>query len=180
MPQVTHSAGNVLPSGACSLRARAGGGRLLLSLCAVLSCKQVNTLEGSLGEILDLEFTGVEVSITEKAVIVGYWRPKGEGRDIVFKLVAYKVWSEVVPGESIDLGPAPDGAVQAAASRSAADDPVRTYAAIKSGALTLSTAPAIDQPLSGEFRVTLGEGGDAGKGRTAFGKFEVDRVVPGN
>ena len=38
----------------------------------------------------------------------------------------------------------------------------------------------LDQPLAGEFRVTLDEGGDAGKGRTVFGTFQVTRVVPGN
>ena len=57
---------------------------------------------------------------------------------------------------------------------------LKAAAAIKAGRLTLDAIPALDQPVGGEFRVTLGEGGDAGKGRTAFGTFRVLKVAPGS
>ncbi|HEY3447775.1 MAG TPA: hypothetical protein VGK67_15575 [Myxococcales bacterium] len=171
------------------VRTRAGGANrpffaVLAAALAVLAapaCEQPpNTLEGSLGEVIDLEFTEVEVSITEWAIIVGFWKPHGEGRDIVFKLVANKRPDEVVPGQPIDLAPREDGTARATCTRSVAADPIRTYAAIKSGTLNLSAIPVLDRPIAGEYRVTLDEGGDAGKGRTAFGHFNVPRVAPGN
>ena len=122
----------------------------------------------------------MEVSITDGAVIVGYNRPHGEGRDIVFKLVVGQVPAEVVPGTVIDLAPNPDGTARATCTRSVADDPIRTLASIKTGTLTLDAIPELDKAVSGEFRVTLDEGGDAGKGRTAFGTFKVAKVVPGS
>ncbi|MBI5544004.1 MAG: hypothetical protein HY901_08965 [Deltaproteobacteria bacterium] len=153
---------------------------LALAATAPAGCASENALEGSLGEVLDLGFEDVEVSITETAVIVGYHKPHGEGRDIVFKLVSHTVPAEVVPKQVIDLSPAADGSSRAECTRSAADDPIRTFAAIRTGTLTFDAPLVLDQPVGGEFRVTLGEGGDAGKGRTAFGTFRVLRVVPGS
>lgn len=156
---------------------------LVSALCAaaLAGCRKGDdTLEGSLGEVIDLSFDDVEVSITEWNVIIGYHRPHGEGRDIVFKLVANKRPDEVVRGEEIDLAPLPDGTAVASCTRSVADDPIRTFAAIKTGMLKLDRVPEIDGVVGGSFRVTLAEGGDAGKGRTAFGSFRVLKVVPGN
>ena len=138
------------------------------------------SLEGSLTEVLDLNFTTVEVSITDTSIILGYNRAHGDGRDIVFKLVAYTAPTDMTPGQPINLAPAPDGTPRAAATRSVADDPIRNLAAIKTGELTFQAPLELDKPNSGDFRVTLGEGGDAGKGRTAFGNFKVLRVVPGS
>ena len=139
-----------------------------------------NTLEGSLGEVLDLAFVSVEVSLTDTAVIVGYNRPNLEARDIVFKLVANTPPADIVPGQPLDLSAAPDGTPRATVTRSVGEDPIRTLAAIKSGTLTFDGPLALDRGVTGSFRVTLGEGGDAGKGRTAFGTFTVKQVVPGN
>ncbi|MGC4121217.1 MAG: hypothetical protein QM765_42900 [Myxococcales bacterium] len=139
-----------------------------------------NTLEGSLTEVIDLNFTDVEVSITDAQIIVGWWKPHNEGRDIVFKLVANKLPAEVVPGEVIDLSPREDGTARASCTRSVAGDPIRTYANIKSGTLRLNAIPKLDLNVGGEMRVTFDEGGDAGKGRTAFGHFNVLQVKPGS
>lgn len=154
-----------------------------LAAAALAGCEPPpNTLEGSLTEVIDLGFTDVEVSVTgdDRQIIVGYWKPHGEGRDIVFKLVADQRPSEVVPGEAIDLSPREDGTARATCTRSVGGDPIRTYAAIRSGTLRLSAIPALDRRVGGEFRVTLDEGGDAGKGRTAFGRFNVLQVKPGS
>lgn len=153
-----------------------------LAVLAAPACEPPpNTLEGSLTEIIDLGFTDVEVSITDWQVIVGFWRPHApEGRDVVFKLVANQRPDEVVPGQVIDLGPREDGTARATCTRSVGADPIRTYAAIRSGTLMLNAIPTLDQNVGGEFRVTFDEGGDAGKGRTAFGHFNVLQVKPGN
>jgi len=163
------------------VRRHLGRAALVPALLALAGgCSPVNSLEGSLTEVLDLSFTAVEVSITDSAVIIDYYRPNAESRDIVFKLVAQVKPTDVVPGKSIDLGPADDGTARASCTRSVANDPIRNLATIKSGELTLSAVPTLDQPVHGDFRVTLGEGGDAGKGRTAFGNFRVSKVVPGS
>ncbi len=171
MPQVSHTA---RPARTAALG---------LALLALGSCGVTNTLEGSLGEVLDLSFVSVEVSITETAVIVGYNRPsggEGEGRDIVLKLVAETPPVDIVGGKALDLTALPDGTPRATVTRSVADDPIRTLAAIKLGTLTFDGKVELDRPVTGSFRVTLGEGGDAGKGRTAFGTFTVKKVVQGN
>ena len=146
----------------------------------VAACGGSNTLEGSLGEVVDLRFDGVEVSVTDSAVTVGYFRRKGEARDLVFKLVLDSPPGNVVHEIQTDLSPTPDGRPRASVTRSVAEDPIRTYAAIKHGFVRFDGPLELDRPASGELRVTLGEGGDAGEGRTAFGTFSVERVVPGS
>lgn len=159
----------------------AGARRLAAALLAVAAgCGSGNTLEGSLGEILSLDFEEAEVAVTETEVVLSYWRPKGEGRDVVFKLVVNILPGDVVSNQEYELEPLPDGAAFAVCTRAVADDPIHTLAAVRRGRFLLDAAPAVDRPVAGHFRVTLGEGGDAGKGRTAFGDFKVKRVVPGS
>jgi len=167
MPQVRHTG------------ALGALGALLLALAAS-GCAVTNTLEGSLGEVLDLTFVGVEVAITDTAIIVGYNRPNLDARDIVFKLVSETAPKDLVAGQPLDLGPAPNGTPRATVTRSVGDDPIRTLAAIKTGTLSFDGPLELGRGVTGSFRVTLGEGGDAGKGRTAFGTFTVKQVVPGN
>jgi len=172
------------------VRARRGGPRLLVALTLVamcFSCQGANTLEGSLGEVLDLGYTAVEVSVTGYAIIVSYVRPHLTTRDTVFRLVVYIDPTTVVSGRPIDLSPREDGSPRAQVTRSVGGDPIRTLAAIKTGELTLQGSSPdggspvfIDAPINGELRVTFGEGGDAGKGRTAFGQFRTPRVLPGS
>ena len=84
MPQVSE------PTRGAPVRARRGALRMLtaLALSALLACHgNENTLEGSLGEVLDLGFTAVEVSVTNWAIIVSYVRPRLNARDTVFRLV---------------------------------------------------------------------------------------------
>ncbi|MGI5861782.1 MAG: hypothetical protein ACOX6T_06945 [Myxococcales bacterium] len=145
----------------------------------VAACGEANSLEGSLGEVVDLRFDGVEVSVTDAAVSVGYFRRKGEARDLVFKLVLDSPPGSVVHGVRTDLSPMPDGRPRAAVTRSVAGDPIRTFAPIKHGFVRFDGPLEIDRPVSGELRVTLGEGGDAGEGRTAFGTFSVERIERG-
>ena len=48
-----------------------------------------------------------------------------------------------------------DGTARATCTRSVAADPIRTYAAIKSGTLMLNAIPVLDQKVGGEMRVTF-------------------------
>ena len=161
-----------------------GASRFALPLCLLamaLSCSGPDsTLEGSLTELLDVAYTGIEVSVTDWAVILSYVRPHLTARDTVLRLVVYVAPKDVVPGQLIDLSPNEDGSARASVTRAVGGDPIRTLAAIKMGQLTLSAIPEIDKPVSGEWRVTLDEGGDAGKGRTAYGIFRTSAVKPGN
>lgn len=160
---------------------QAGARPLAAALLALAAgCGSSHTLEGSLGEILPLDFEEAEVAVTENEVVLSYWKPKGEGRDVVFKLVVSIRPGDVVPNQEYELEPLPDGTAFAVCTRAVADDPIHTLAAVRRGRFLLDAAPAVDRPVAGHFRVTLGEGGDAGKGRTVFGDFEVERVVPGS
>lgn len=155
-------------------------GYLWLLALALGTCGHATSLDGSLKEILDLHFDSVEVSTTTSDIAVTYYRPNGDGRDVVLKVVGYTKPEDVVPGLPIDLAPAPDGAARGAVTRAVANDSIRTLAAIKRGSLTFDRPLEVGKPVSGNFRVTLGEGGDAGRGRTAFGDFTTPRVVPGS
>lgn len=151
---------------------------VLLGLAA--GCGSGNTLEGSLTEILAMDFKEVEVALTESEVVLSYFKPKDKGRDIVFKLVVNIAPADVVANQEYKLEPLPDGTAFAVCTRAVADDPIHNLAAIRYGVFRLDAAPVVDRPVSGSFRVTFGEGGDAGKGRTAYGDFKVSRVVPGS
>jgi len=153
---------------------------VLALLLAATGCSDPNRLEGSLGEVMDLEFEEVEVARYPDSFSVAYWRPHEDMRDVAFKLVVRVPPTQIVPNTPLELGPAPDGTPRALVTRAVADDPIRTLAEVRHGTLTLNGQPTLDMPLSGSFRVTFGEGGDGGKGRTAFGEFEVERVVPGS
>jgi hypothetical protein len=154
---------------------------LLAAAVAVLApgCGRETSLEGSLGEVVSFGFESVEVAVTSGSVGVSYYRPQGAGRDVVFKLVVAIAPASVPPGQDLDLAPRPDGTPNAVCTRSVGSDPIHTFAAVRVGTFTLDRVPTVDQPVTGSFRVTLGEGGEAGKGRTAFGNFKVARVVPG-
>lgn len=171
MPTLRREPGRT--SGAAGLLAAA-----LLALAA--GCGSGNTLEGSLSEILPMDFKEAEVAITESEVVLSYWKPKGQGRDVVFKLVVNIAPTEVAPNQEYKLDPLPDGTAFAVCTRAVADDPIHSFAAVRYGTFLLDAVPTVDRPVAGHFRVTLGEGGDAGKGRTAYGDFKVGRVVPGS
>ena len=71
---------------------------------------------------------------TNAAIVVGYHRPRGEGRDVVFKLVAYRRPERGPRHQPMDLAPLPGrDSASATCTRAVADDPIRTLAAISSG-----------------------------------------------
>jgi hypothetical protein len=168
MPQVT-------PRAPWSSRPRRGRGRVL-ALVLASSCAQANALEGSLGEIVDLRFTSVEVARGPGALAVRYLEPVGEVQEVVLSLVVTLADEELVAGRPLDIGPAADGTARATLSRVRANDPIRDFAPVRRGTLWLEAVPELGKPTSGEWRVTLGEGG-VGEGRTVTGLFEVDAVV---
>jgi len=174
MPQVSQT----------SSRRRVGSRRApwlaALVLCAAApACPAPNTLEGSLAEVVDLRFDSVELAVTQQALILGYHRKSGEARESVFKLVVAVPPQTVEPGVEIELAPGSDGEPRAVATRAVGEESIRTFAEVRRGRLLLDCYAVVNEPCSGEFRVTLGEGGDAGEGRAAFGSFQVDAVVPG-
>lgn len=140
---------------------------------AFTGCSEANTLEGSLTEILDLDFTDVKAVISDSEVSIRYLRYRGEQgadnpEDVVFKL---SVSGSITSGSELDLSPSLDGTINASVTRSVAEDPVHILAAVKRGTLKVDSLTTTH--IIGSFRVTLDAGGDAGRGRTAFGKFSA-------
>ena len=151
---------------------------LALVALACAGCGPGNTLEGSLGEALDLRFDGVEVQADKATLTVLYQRGTVAPKDVVFKLVVRTAGLKIDPRVTIDLAP-PDAAPLAVATRVVPNDPVHDLPLVKRGQLSLDAAPEAGKPLTGSFRLTFGEGGDAGKGRQALGTFTVTSVVAG-
>jgi hypothetical protein len=153
----------------------------LLAL-ALAACARGNALEGSLSEVVSLKFHDVEVARTDTDLSISYFTWVGDAtlgaRDTVFKLDVYL--SSVIPDAPFDLSPDLDGNRRAEATRAVAEDPIRRYAPLHNGAITFDREVQVGYPTSGTFHVFFAEGGDAGKGRTAYGNFDVPVVVPAN
>ena len=168
-----------MPLTSPSLGARAP----LLALLAWLGagCGTSNTLEGSLSEVVKIGFKQVEVTRTDTQIAVSYFTPVGPAdqgaRDTVFKLTVNL--SSVIAGTPADLTPDLDGNPRAQATRAVADDPVHLFAPLLNGSITFDASPDVEKKTSGSFHVFFGDGGDAGKGRTAYGTFSVAAVVSG-
>ncbi len=155
---------------------------MLAAAAALGSCGRANSLEGSLVEVVTLGFQEVEVARGDTAVSISYFTKTGTadqpGRDIVLRLVVHL--TSVQPNVPFDLAPDLDGNRKAEAVRSVVNDPVHAYAPVVSGAITFDQSPDVEKPASGTFHVFFGDGGDAGKGRTAYGSFTVKSVVAAN
>lgn len=146
---------------------------MALALVALTGCGP-QRLEGSLTELLKLDYQKVEVSGSGDTLAVRFYTPRGSGEDLVLEVAANTSGIDVGPGTQIDLSEqAPSGQQRGELTRNVLNDPRRTLPAIAIGGLTLDTLPQqTGQTITGKFNVTFVECINFGCGRTVFGSFE--------
>lgn len=144
----------------------------LLSLVALGCGAPSPALEGSLTELVALEYDRVEVTRSQDGVelSVAFLRQQATRRDLVLKVTARSsLTGQDVP---IQLGPDAQGVPVGAVHRDVEGDPRREFPAVERGELSLDDNVLPGTRLGGEVRVTFANGTHAAAGRTVFGRFE--------
>jgi hypothetical protein len=157
--------------------------RLAGLLASVAACSPPNTLQGSLGELVDLTFEKVEVQASSNLLLIQYQHtPHGGGLEVPFQLeLTPPPGQPLADGVQLDLSKTDaDGNPLVSTSREAPNDPRHTLPPIKLGTLTLTSNFAPGSTASGQFHILFGTGGDVGEGRTVDGTFSVTAQAPSN
>ncbi len=179
----------------------ARGLALALLLLALTGCGRSRKLEGSLTEILDLTYEGVEATVTPDALAVRFVRAEqcGDGlicrenrcvppictgaacdstvactggTDTVFQLTVDVSDLVLAANIKIDLSePGPRGGQRGVTSRNLIADPRKALPTLEVGRLLLTDEPLSGGRLRGELSVTYIQGIEYANGRTVFGPF---------
>ncbi len=155
---------------------------LVLSLTAGCAAPP-NSLEGSLGALVNLTFQKEEVQVSSSILLIQYqYTPGGGGLEIPFQLeMTPPAGAALAEGTVLDLtGLKPDGTPIVSCTRAFTNDPRTELPPIKNGKLTLTSNFAIGAVASGTFDILFGEGGDVGEGTTLNGTFSTVAVAPTN
>ena len=146
---------------------------LLLAACVIVAgspgcASSPNKLEGSLGDVYDLDFATVDAQLVGSFLVVQYVRAASGGKTI--KMSVDLTGFTVSPGAAISLVEkgatgGPRGTLQRIVEATT-DLPLAT------GSLTLDAVPAPGMHLGGSFGATF----SMPAGRALRGEFGVDRV----
>ncbi len=148
----------------CLLAGCGGGGRVL---------------EGSLAELLPLDYTRAEVAGGAVELTIRFLRPYGTGEDTVLKVAVATADAELTPRTPLDLGQElAGGGPRASVSRHVYEDPDhRTLPRVQRGQLILYKLPSPGGRVQGSLAVTFVQGSEFGSGRTVRGEFDAE-VAP--
>ncbi len=142
-------------------------------IIACVACGPKN-VEGSLGEIVSLNYDQVQAAQTADQVAVTFVRTNGQEQDTVLQVAARLVGINSVANNPINLAETfPDGIQRGALSRNVLNDPRTTFPPLQRGQLLLNGGVVKGQSVSGSFNVTFALGTDAASGRTAFANFKA-------
>lgn len=150
-------------------------------LCALVAtvllsaaCSQGPRVEGSVGELLDLNYEQAEARLSQDELSVRFTVTQGTGQDTILKVTARLKDLTFVSGTPIDLAESlVDGGQRGSVDRSVLDEPSRPFPAIARGSLLVQGTPTAGATVTGEFNVTFVNGTDVYSGRTLFGRFEA-------
>lgn len=145
----------------------------LALLCA--ACGDGNSLEGSLGDEVPLNFTAVSVEVSASALSILYLRDLA-GASVPDKLliITANTAGLTLGAMTIELTEKVASQARGSVSRAVSSDARRDFPPLLRGSITLSGAPTVGNKLSGSFTVTFGPtGGSLGAGKTAFGDFSA-------
>lgn len=151
------------------------------------------TIEGSLGEILDLTYQDIKLGFAGDEIAVRWTRPRGQGEDTVLEVSEKLDGLKVYTGDLVDLaaplpdfaqvdagpdgGVLPDGGVvsqqRGLVTRDVFNDPRKSFPLIDNGFLVLYDVPRDGGTVGGSFSVTFVRCVDFGCGRTVFGDFKA-------
>jgi hypothetical protein len=171
----------------------------LLLAALSLACSPSNSLQGSMGELVSLDFNQVTVKLAQNQLVVSYLETSDGGAlsmpfqlavdapDGGFQANSTFLVSGLAQDGGSDAGTgdgglgdggdaADDGGVVlfAVANRSVATD-TRAYSPIDRGHVDLNQSPVVGQSVSGDFFVvfTYQTDGSLGSGRTVYGNFSA-------
>lgn len=144
-----------------------------VSALVVLSSCAVDTLSGSLGALIDLETSRVEVARNDDSFQVSWFRNRGVFLDIVIRMSVFVGDTDLKQGAKLDLaGEYEPGHPRATFAHAPGGEPVRLLPTIKRGDLVISSGGSIGSNTGGNFSVLFDDtGGDFGTGRTLSGTF---------
>ncbi len=146
------------------LRAICASGLLLLASCGSQS------LEGSLGESLDLSFNQVEIRRNAQALQISYLR--SDGKEVVARMTVVTEGLDLKSKVSL-AGRYAAGHPRTVVTRAVDGEPLVVLPAVENGTLELSEDPAPDKVITGNFSLAFAtSGGDTGGGRTLLGTFQ--------
>jgi hypothetical protein len=153
-----------------------------LALCAACGGDE-NTLEGSLGTEVPLDFSAVAVENSGAAVAIVYTKdlPGGSSPDLVLKVTANTSGLDLTHPLTIDLTEKVANQPRGAVSRAVSGDARRDFPPMLRGSITFAQAPAVGSKVTGSFTVTFSNAttGSLGQGKTAFGNFSAVIKAPG-
>ena len=140
---------------------------------AFVGCAPDNTLSGSLGELLSLDVSRMEVRRNDQALQVTYLRNRGIFLDVVARLSVSLEDLTIVPGARIPLeGQTDAGTWRASVVHAPGGEPVRNLPNVKKGDMVVLEGGQIGEMTKGNFSMVFeSEGGDLGQGRTLVGTF---------
>ena len=145
---------------------------LLLLAFASNACGGLSQLEGSLGAIVDLTYSGAKAARTSEQVALQFVRSKGAGEDLVLQVTASLAGIQLTPNATLDLAELISADVQrGSVSRNVLNDPRTTFPRLQRGRLRFRGALTQGQTVNGDFSITFMDGTDPASGRTVFGDF---------
>src|SRR5260370_32593922 len=116
---------------------------LLLLAFASNACGGLPQLEGSLGAIVDLTYSGAKAAQTTDQVALQFVRSKGSGEDLVLQVTASLAGIQLTPNVTLDLAEliSPD-LQRGAVSRNVLNDPRTSFPRLQRGRLRLRSTPS--------------------------------------
>lgn len=142
-------------------------------LACAAGCGGTHTVEGSLGEVMELQYATVELAQSPNLLAVNFVRPQGTGKDTVLQVSARLEGLTLKPGVPVDLAEVVASAPRGAVARNVFNDPRTGFPSVERGALTLDALPEQGKRVRGDFSVTFVNGTTFANGRTAFATFEA-------
>jgi len=146
---------------------------LSLALACAPGCGGLRSVEGSLGELVEMGYQTVEVAQSPNVLAVNFVRPQGTGRDTVLQVSARLEGVTLQPGVSVDLSEVVAAAPRGTVARNVFNDPRTRFPDVARGSLTLEALPVRGVRVRGAFSVTFANGTSFANGRTAFATFEA-------
>ena len=167
----------------------------LVAVAAGIACGP-KTIEGSLGEVLDLTYQDIKLGFAGPQVAVSWTRPRGSGTDAVLVVSEKLDGLSVYTGDFVNLaqalpdfaladagvldagtGPGADGGIplqRGLVTRDVFNDPRHDFPGISDGFMVLYDVPGdAGTTVRGSFSVTFARCVDFGCGRTVFGDFQA-------
>ena len=146
---------------------------LALTAASLFFACSPDTLSGSLGAVIDLETSRVDVSRNADSFQVTWFRNRGVFLDIVIRLSVFVGDKELKQGAKLDLaGEYVPGHPRTTISHAPGGEPVRLLPTIKRGDMSITGGGGIGVNTTGNFSVLFDDtGGDFGNGRTLAGSF---------